>query len=80
MNQKIRILDPHGTALEVTREQGDFLRFVTNADHIPQPQAVWLTPDQTVELILQLTQMWSQVRGMTEEQSPSVTNEPPEVV
>jgi len=53
MNEKIRIVDEYGTVMEVTIE-GDFLRFATDADHVPQHPGVWLPASEVEKLIISL--------------------------
>ena len=61
MTEKIRILDADGTALEVTLEEGGFLRFITDADKLPQGKGVWLDAKGVVHLILQLAGLLSEI-------------------
>jgi len=62
MTGKIRIVDTNETALEVTLEEGGFLRFITDADKLPQGKGVWLTTDDVADLITKLAGLWDQVR------------------
>ena len=62
MNEKIRIVDTNETALEVTLEEGGFLRFITDADKLPQGKGVWLDPDDVASLIVGLARLWEQIR------------------
>jgi len=65
MTGKIRIVDTNETALEVTLEEDGFLRFVTDADLLPQGKGVWLTRDDVADLIVKLTSLWVEmnIRG-----------------
>ena len=62
MSEKIHITDPHGTALEATLEEGGFLRFVTDADRVPQGKGVWLDEKQVQQLIVKLAGIWEVMR------------------
>ncbi len=54
MNEKFRIVDKNGTALEVTLEEGGFFRVITDADRLPQGHPVRLDADQVEYLIISL--------------------------
>lgn len=57
----VKIYDEDGTSMEATLERDGRMRFITNADKVPQGNGVWLDRKQVADLICDLAGLWVQM-------------------